>query len=44
MQNVVYAQAGTTAGSTADTSQDGTAATARNFAEGNVMEIGRYLH
>ena len=41
MQNVVYAQASTPAGSTADTFQDGTAATARNFAEGEMwMEIG----
>ena len=41
MQNVVYAQAGTPAGSTADTFQDGTAATSRGFAEGEMwMEIG----
>ena len=41
MQNVVYAQAGTPAGSTVDTFQDGTAATARGFAEGEMwMEIG----
>ena len=40
-QNVVYAQAGTPAGTTADTFADGTAATARAFAEGEMwMEIG----
>lgn len=41
MQNVVYAQAGTPAGTTSDTFQDGTAATARNFAEGEMwIELG----
>ena len=40
-QNVVYAQSSTPAGTTADTFQDGTAATARSFADGEMwMEIG----
>ena len=41
MQNVVYAQVVAPTGATTDTFQDGTAATARNVAEGEMwMEIG----
>ncbi len=40
-QSIVYAQAGDPAGTTADTFQDGTAATARTFGEGELtMDIG----
>ena len=40
-QSIVYAQAGTPAGTTSDTFADGTAATARSFGEGELwMEIG----